>query len=556
MIQIFAEFESRPSFRREQELLLHALLAPEAEARDALARWVAETDFDSLDPASFRLMPALFARWGNDPASEPHQGRLKGIYRYSLFRANVVAAAGRRVLEAFRKAGIEAVAIKGIALGVRYYRNLALRPMSDVDVLVRRADVAAAEAVLGDCGWSYRYDAARKPHDVHSYDYVDGRGSGFDLHWFSLLESVGDGSDDGVWARAETMDWHGMPLLVPAREDLALIAMVNGMREGEGMRGMWVHDLAVLITDAPDFDWELLWAEAGRRNVREQVFNALLLLARAVPWLVPEARLHACLLAAPAFTLERLRAIVAETRTDTLTAEGRSYAAKRLRSGLQGYWSGLLSGWKTFDQYVADPAVPKHLRVTYNDAGEIVGLYVHRPHVPLLGQLFTVVDPVALGVALARLGREGEVALPPGCLLPRETPHIAYEAKVTLDMPPLFTLHTNEVGDCPLFVENTSPEPWTVTAEGGEQLYGISYHLHDAEDKLISWDNPRTHLMTPRPGRLAFVAPGQRLACRMKVHAPELPGRYRLHVDVLRERVTWFSANVGRLPIVELDVIA
>ena len=554
-MQLFAEFEDRPPLLPAQELLLHALLAPEAEGREALARWIAETDFDSLDPASFRLVPALFARWGSDPAAAPHRGRMKGIYRYFLFRSNLVAAAGRRVLAALAEAGVEAVAIKGLALGLRYHRNLALRPMADVDVLVRHADVAAAEAVLGHCGWRYRYGPAKKQRDAHSHDYADDGSGGFDLHWFALPESMGDGVDDGLWARAETTDWQGLSLRVPAREDLALIAMVNAMREADAMHCVWVYDVAALVADAPGFDWELLWAEAGQRGVRAQVFSALLLLSRVAPWLVPETRLHAFLAADPALTLDRLRIVVSGTRTDLLTVEGRADAAERLTADRRSRRFGLFSRRNAYDDLAADPAMPKHLRVRRDGPGEIVGLYLHRRQIPLLEKLFTIADAAALDAALANLRREGEVALPRGCLALREANGAAYVAEVTLAAPPLLTLPAGEAGEMALVVHNTSEEAWTV-AEGSAALYGVSYHLHDSADALVAWDQPRSYFMTPRPATLAFVAPGQHLACRMKIHAPEMPGRYHLHLDVLRETVTWFSAMGGRFPVVQLDVIA
>jgi hypothetical protein len=552
-MRIFANLDDLPPLRREQELLLRALLAPEAEGHDALVRWVAETDFDTLDPASFRLVPALFMRWGTDPAAAPYRGRMKGIYRYFMFRSNLVAAAARPVLAALAAAGVEALAIKGLALGLRYHKNVALRPMSDVDVLVHHADMARAESALGTHGWRYRYDAAKKQSYNHSYDYVDDGIGGFDLHWFALLESITEGVDDGIWTRAETVDWQGQPLRVPAREDLALIAIVNAMREADAMPCVWIYDVAALIADAPSFHWDVLWNEARRHGVRTQVFSALLLLSRIVPWLVPEACLHACLEADAAFTVDWFRAIVAETRTDTLTAAGRTYAAQRLGSERKARWFGLFRAGDAYADLAADPKVPKHLRIRRNKAGEIVGLYMHRCHVPLLGQLFAVADAAALDAALADLGREGEVTLPSGCLGLREATGAAYAARVDLAAPPRLTLPAGGVGEVALFVINASDEAWTV-AEGTQALYGISYHLHDDADTLVAKDLPRTYFMKVRPGTLAFVAPRQRLACHMKVYAPETPGRYFLHLDVLREHVTWFSTMGGRFPVVELEV--
>jgi len=57
------------------------------------------------------------------------------------------------VLRAFRKAGIAVIVLKGAALADTVWPNLALRPMADVDLLVKEGDLDRADRTLADLGY-------------------------------------------------------------------------------------------------------------------------------------------------------------------------------------------------------------------------------------------------------------------------------------------------------------------------------------------------------------------------------------------------------------------
>jgi hypothetical protein len=71
----------------------------------------------------------------------------------------------------------------------------------------------------------------------------------------------------------------------------------------------------------------------------------------------------------------------------------------------------------------------------------------------------------------------------------------------------------------------------------GEQ-FAISYHWMDASDpkRTIEWDGLRAAVGRP-------LQPGETFSTVLKVRAPELPGRYLLNVDAVREGVAWFSGR-------------
>jgi len=559
-MSIFNYFEGIPQIGPTQQWLLEALVSDAPRNRESLKKWVADVDFDALDYSSFRLIPALFTKFLDDPLCEPYRGRMKGIYRYFQFRTSLLAADARRAVEALTAAGIETLLFKGIAIALKLHGNPALRPMGDVDILVRPKDVASAEKVLQELGWQYRYAEAKKKRDIHSHDYINANKNGFDLHWFALYESPIDGIDEGIWQRAERTEWQGNPVQVMSREDLALIGMINGRREPEARRHEWIYDIALIVRIRPCFDWKLLWQEAGRRQLRHILFDAMLLLNSLVPDVLPTKLLHALVTDDPDLCRRLLRPLIAENRTHALDQSKRTDINSLLESPttIRYFFRWLLPFRSLYQDWSRDASSPKHIRYTINAEGEIDSLYMHWQYLPLLAKLFDVADRAGLGHLTARYPAQGEgcIVIEPGFLaLPDNDilPHYHAQIRITEGQDKL-EIPANEVAEIALTVVNDSRHCWYVRA-GSPALYGVSYHLYSADGELLQWDQPRTYFMQARSGYLAFVPPGQRLSCRMKIHAPEQPGRYRLKLDVLQETILWFSGQHMRFPEVKLIVI-
>jgi hypothetical protein len=70
------------------------------------------------------------------------------------------------------------------------------------------------------------------------------------------------------------------------------------------------------------------------------------------------------------------------------------------------------------------------------------------------------------------------------------------------------------------------------------ELFAISYHWMDASDpkRIIVWDGLRAAV-----GR--SLQPGESFSSILPIRAPDLPGRYVLNLDAVREGVAWFSGR-------------
>jgi len=91
------------------------------------------------------------------------------------------------------------------------------------------------------------------------------------------------------------------------------------------------------------------------------------------------------------------------------------------------------------------------------------------------------------------------------------------------------TLPANGNGFVTLGIKNTGSLQWRAV-----DLFDISYHVTRWDGTVVQWDGLRTSLPD--------VAPGQTVTVNVAVRAPSAGG-YVVHFDLVREGVTWFSAQ-------------
>ncbi len=94
-----------------------------------------------------------------------------------------------------------------------------------------------------------------------------------------------------------------------------------------------------------------------------------------------------------------------------------------------------------------------------------------------------------------------------------------------------------------VLVTNVSPEPFPA----GEDVFGLSYHLHSHTGEMLAHDNDRTWLATELP-------PGQSQKVEVTVQVPQERGAYELEFDLVWEQVMWFKEIANPTAMVALNV--
>ena len=280
----------------DQVLLLRAGLFPLEQARPAWAAWRAANTLEEADHVSVRLFPLVYRNLLSAGLEEPDLTALKGAYRASWLRNQLLFERSAAAVRALEQGGVETMVLKGVALAMASYVDGGARPMDDVDILVRLRDADRAFEILREEGW--RPDSpgpGRRLRSAHAQHLQDGGGRLLDLHWYSLATS---GSDEGFWSRSVEIELLGVPTRALCATDQLLHVAVHGGTWGEVPAVRWMADAVAVRRSAPaGLDWELLVAEASRRRLTLSLAVSLEHLAQDVEFPVPE------------WALERLSAV-------------------------------------------------------------------------------------------------------------------------------------------------------------------------------------------------------------------------------------------------------
>ena len=159
-----------------------------------------------------------------------HQG-----YRLQALQVAISQSKIEIVHRLLQEARIDAILVKGWAVA-GFYPELPLRPLGDIDLVVRPSRLQAANKILA------------RP---------EARGCWIDLH--SGLSELQDRSIDELFSRSHIVSLRDTQIRVLSLEDhLALLAM-HLLKHG-AWRPLWLCDIAAIVESVPsDFDWKIVF---------------------------------------------------------------------------------------------------------------------------------------------------------------------------------------------------------------------------------------------------------------------------------------------------------
>jgi hypothetical protein len=215
---------------------------------------------------------------------------LSNHYHANLKRNLSLIGALREVLTAFHEEGIPCIVLKGMALAEQVYSNIALRGMSDVDVLVRKGDLFRADAGLVRWGYGSRDStAARAIHNPAGYlaslEYRKEEASPLNLHlhWHPVNTSIPATMFvhridlDRLWEKAVPVRVADSQALMLCPEHLILYLCEHALRVGHSFdRLILVCDIYFTIKAfAGGINWEFLARESRHLGLLHFVYHGL-----------------------------------------------------------------------------------------------------------------------------------------------------------------------------------------------------------------------------------------------------------------------------------------
>jgi hypothetical protein len=274
----------------EHHLLRAALLSDRDEVVASLEEWKARVDLNDVEYGSFRLLPLLYRNLQSLGIADDAMPRLKGILRNAWVRNQLVLEQGLSAVEALRAHGLDVLVLKGAALlADGSYAENALRPMEDLDLLVRPQDYREALRFLQAEGWRLH------PESIDADWYLPFRHAAalrrgtaeIDLHWASIRDRFE--GDESFWddARSATLLGRRISILSPADQLLQTCGHASA-RNVDVAPIRWVADAVSLLRRHGDaIDWDRVVDVARERRLSCAVAACLRYLEQGLSVAVP-----------------------------------------------------------------------------------------------------------------------------------------------------------------------------------------------------------------------------------------------------------------------------
>lgn len=279
----------------QQELLLRAALWQGDAARVAWEQWRAEVRLPQLDVGSQRLLPLLYQNQRALAIAHPEMPLFKQVYQQHWLKGQLLMRQGVRALQALTAANIPTLLLKAAALIPLYYQDPALRPTTDIDVVVPTARAREALYVLHEIGWqTVNQPLAEMKNEYLTRHYAhtlkNASRVSIDLHRHVLsIETRVDG-DAEFWAGAQPLDFYGIAThaLNPADQLLHTCAHGTGWNPVPPIR--WVADAYMILARA-QVDWSRLLRQAVAHELVTCLRHTLPYLRDALHAQIPDAAL-------------------------------------------------------------------------------------------------------------------------------------------------------------------------------------------------------------------------------------------------------------------------
>lgn len=276
---------SPPAADATETVLLALCRGPVDAAALQAVDWSRLVELAALHGVAGQVWHSLTAQDALQTVPQPAQNHLQAAVQQVHFDGMIHLREMALVTAALVAAGLEPIWLKGHALADLLYDDPLIRPSGDLDVLVRPAEVAAAEAALLAVGYQaqsaalHDYELAHNYHVTLLREVLPGRAVLLELHWD--LGAVGLFRYDlAAWrAAAQRFTLVGVDLpLHRFAPDAQLLHLALHMRKHRYVGLRWLIDVATLLRrfDA-SLDWPALAAAARQGGFATLLYTTVTL---------------------------------------------------------------------------------------------------------------------------------------------------------------------------------------------------------------------------------------------------------------------------------------
>jgi hypothetical protein len=249
-------------------------------------------DLDRLEDGSYALMPLLYRRlmaWNADALLTT---RLKGLYRHTWYRNNVLVERLKEVLHLGSAGSAELLLVGEPRLLLRAYGDLGLRPSSRIDLVVRPQAIPRLTTALTEAGWSLPTGSQGR-YEPRTIWLERADAPTVALQRRLLPQRGSDEIEDRPWQHARSVVLDGSAHPASSATDELLRTCIGEERRWSWNRLQWIADANMLLLAEGDaLDWERVLADAASYRATLLLRDALVYLRDRIAAPVPEETLR------------------------------------------------------------------------------------------------------------------------------------------------------------------------------------------------------------------------------------------------------------------------
>lgn len=178
----------------------------------------------------------------------------------------------------FQKSNIDILPIKGIDILARFYPDVDLRSMVDIDILIREEQFEKAEKLLSALGYQkelvgFREEYWRK-QQCHIVFHKDG--IIVEVHWALDFKRGNRVILPRLWQRLQKKESADYKIKLLSPEDALFSLALHLRRYGNILSLKQVFDAARIIKESPAFDWGYVLKECKNGKIRATIYFLLM----------------------------------------------------------------------------------------------------------------------------------------------------------------------------------------------------------------------------------------------------------------------------------------
>jgi hypothetical protein len=239
--------------------------------------WKYLFDLAELHGTASLIAHNLMAKDLAGQVSRPCLDKLNQIYNSNLYRNMVISGEQSQILSVFSQRGIANIPLKGTILAEVLFENLALRRVTDIDILINHSDMVQAGSLLEGMGYRQLEMQGTWDHPFHDVPYYKKKKFPLfvELHWDLADRKLMAVAEQEIWRRAQPMQLQGITTKVLSPED-NLLYLAHHLSKQETYLLKFLADIAELLKKYGGvLDWDYIIESARSWQIEYAVYFSL-----------------------------------------------------------------------------------------------------------------------------------------------------------------------------------------------------------------------------------------------------------------------------------------